>query len=307
VGTGERLTARVASALRPTSIIATDREAGSNCPYCRFTFKRGTALLRCPACSAAHHDDCWTDNGGCAVVGCSAAPSAAAGGAAPGRPPPTAVSPPGPPPLPMPPPAARPASSPARPAARRRGWSALDSNALAIGLIVLAVVVGVVAASIALLGRSGDDTAADRAAGTSQAGSDESGGGDDAPAPRPVAEDRQEIIMVLRRYAAAYTNHDTDSLRFVFTPDVTRHGLAPGGCRDSSGRAAVLLQYRRQFDLGTGTYTLRGLVPSAIIVDGMSANTDLHFSIGGSRSGRISFNLIRFAGVWRISHVDSHC
>lgn len=122
-----------------------------------------------------------------------------------------------------------------------------------------------------------------------------------------MAEDKREIIAVLRRYATAYTNHDTDSLRFVFTPDVTRHGLAPGGCRDATGRPAVLLQYRQQFALGTGAYTLHGLVPSAISVSGTQASTDLGFSIDGGRGGNITFGLARFANVWRVSRVDSHC
>ena len=301
MGADERLTACVASALEPTSTFATERDAGSNCPYCRFTFKQGAALLRCPACSAAHHDDCWTDNGGCAVVGCSAAPHADSASAAPDRPPPTAVRPSVPPP-----PAGKPLPPPPAPAGRAA--SRLSANALAIGLIALAVVVGAVAASVALLGSSGDSGAPERAApGASQAGTDDSGNADRAPSPRPVADDQREIVAVLRRYATAYTNHDTDSLRFVFTPDVTRHGLAPGGCRDASGRAAVLLQYRRQFDLGTGAYTLHGLVPSAITVDGTRASTDLDFSIVGGRDGTISFELERFAGVWRVSHVDSHC
>ena len=217
----------------------------------------------------------------------------------PGRPPPTAV---------------RPAVRRRRRARRcpptgapRRAASALSANALAIGLIALAVVVGAVAASVALFGSSGDSQRPERAApGASRTGTDDSGGGG-AATPRPVADDQREIVAVLRRYATAYSNHDTDSLRFVFTPDVTRHGLAPGGCRDASGRAAVLLQYRRQFALGTGAYTLHGLVPSAITVDGTRASTDLDFSIAGGRDGTISFELARFAGVWRISSVDSHC
>jgi hypothetical protein len=281
--------------LDPTSDIATARDAGSNCPYCRFTFKQGVGLLRCPACSAAHHDDCWSDNGGCAVVGCRAAPDAAPAHAAAGRPPPIAAAPAAPPP----PPGAAPPH-----AATGRARSALGANALAIGLIALAVVVAIAAASVALFGSSGDSSAPERGGSPgTQAGTDD--GGDDTPAPRPVH--KQAIVAVLRRYATAYTNHDTDNLRFVFTPDVTRHGLAPGGCRDASGRAAVLLQYRGQFDLGTGAYTLHGLGPGAITVDGTSASTDLDYSIEGGRNGRISFELARFAGVWRVSHVDTHC
>lgn len=52
-------------------------EAGRNCPYCRFPLKPGVPVLECPACRSVHHAECWTDNGGCAVLGCTAAPTSA--------------------------------------------------------------------------------------------------------------------------------------------------------------------------------------------------------------------------------------
>lgn len=55
---------------------ATAADAGRNCPYCRFPLKPGAALAACAACDAAHHDDCWAENGGCAVVGCQNGPQA---------------------------------------------------------------------------------------------------------------------------------------------------------------------------------------------------------------------------------------
>lgn len=48
---------------------------GQVCPYCRFTLKPGAAMVSCPACSAVHHQECWKDNGGCAILGCAAAPA----------------------------------------------------------------------------------------------------------------------------------------------------------------------------------------------------------------------------------------
>lgn len=50
-------------------------DTGRTCPYCRFACKSGVQVVDCPTCSALHHADCWADNGGCAVVGCAAAPA----------------------------------------------------------------------------------------------------------------------------------------------------------------------------------------------------------------------------------------
>lgn len=62
------------------------------CPYCRMpvefapemaTAENSTAepstaplsnAIRCPVCHTPHHQDCWDENGGCTVFGCSAAP-----------------------------------------------------------------------------------------------------------------------------------------------------------------------------------------------------------------------------------------
>ena len=42
------------------------------CPYC-FT-PAFPGACDCPRCGASHHDDCWADNGGCAVAGCGVEP-----------------------------------------------------------------------------------------------------------------------------------------------------------------------------------------------------------------------------------------
>lgn len=47
---------------------------GKTCPYCRFPLKVGAPTTVCPACEAVHHAECWADNGGCAMVGCSGGP-----------------------------------------------------------------------------------------------------------------------------------------------------------------------------------------------------------------------------------------
>lgn len=63
---------------RPTSRAASPEDVGRSCPYCRFAFKQGTDIVACGDCHAAHHADCWDDNGGCAILGCASAPPSTA-------------------------------------------------------------------------------------------------------------------------------------------------------------------------------------------------------------------------------------
>lgn len=45
------------------------------CPYCRTEVVAGdTTLVICEACSTPHHGDCWLENGGCTLFGCTLAP-----------------------------------------------------------------------------------------------------------------------------------------------------------------------------------------------------------------------------------------
>jgi Prokaryotic RING finger family 1 len=41
------------------------------CPYCRTEVDNS---VRCPICTTPHHPECWEENGGCTVFGCSEAP-----------------------------------------------------------------------------------------------------------------------------------------------------------------------------------------------------------------------------------------
>lgn len=46
------------------------------CPYCRSAIEPGAGdELVCPGCGTPHHSDCFAENGGCTVFGCSAAPA----------------------------------------------------------------------------------------------------------------------------------------------------------------------------------------------------------------------------------------
>ena len=45
------------------------------CPYCRGPIDPAAGeQLVCPGCGTPHHGDCYAENGGCTVFGCSAAP-----------------------------------------------------------------------------------------------------------------------------------------------------------------------------------------------------------------------------------------
>jgi len=46
----------------------------SACPYCRSPFEKEDELTTCEACSTPHHADCYAENSGCTVFGCSNAP-----------------------------------------------------------------------------------------------------------------------------------------------------------------------------------------------------------------------------------------
>jgi TM2 domain-containing membrane protein YozV len=45
------------------------------CPYCRTNIAAGDEPLICEGCGAAHHADCYAENGGCTIFGCSQAPA----------------------------------------------------------------------------------------------------------------------------------------------------------------------------------------------------------------------------------------
>jgi hypothetical protein len=50
--------------------------APKTCPYCRSPVEPDQQLKECPSCGAPHHEDCWQENGGCAVVSCASGPAA---------------------------------------------------------------------------------------------------------------------------------------------------------------------------------------------------------------------------------------
>jgi len=128
----------------PTARAATAQDAGRVCPYCRFALKPGAEVIECGGCHAPHHADCWSDNGGCSMMGCVGGPEAADPAASPTEvlAPTTAVVPPPPPPPPAPsaPVAQTPVATPAAPP-QRGGGSSRGGPALVAAVLVLALAV----------------------------------------------------------------------------------------------------------------------------------------------------------------------
>lgn len=50
-------------------------KAGAICSICQSPVNEGDAVSPCPACRAVYHEECWTENGGCAEYGCSQVPA----------------------------------------------------------------------------------------------------------------------------------------------------------------------------------------------------------------------------------------
>jgi hypothetical protein len=44
------------------------------CPYCRSKIAAEDSPVVCEGCGTAHHADCYAENGGCTIFGCSKAP-----------------------------------------------------------------------------------------------------------------------------------------------------------------------------------------------------------------------------------------
>lgn len=52
------------------------REArtGGHCVYCQSAIQEGDPSTACPDCAAVYHAECWEENGGCGVYGCTRTP-----------------------------------------------------------------------------------------------------------------------------------------------------------------------------------------------------------------------------------------
>ena len=46
-----------------------------SCPFCLGALGAEEPTHSCPACHAVHHKECWDENGGCSVYGCTCVPA----------------------------------------------------------------------------------------------------------------------------------------------------------------------------------------------------------------------------------------
>ncbi len=120
------------------------------------------------------------------------------------------------------------------------------------------------------------------------------------------------VVEVLRRYADAFTADDGERLTRLLTADVRRvggNGVA-AGCVTTTGRAAAVAIYRRQFDQ-VETYRFLALDPADVTVDGdvarISARSQIAGPAGPLPPQPIDFVLRLREGRWQISAVNAKC
>lgn len=138
--------------------------------------------------------------------------------------------------------------------------------------------------------------------GTSTAGTTTS------TSPVDTAVAKQAVVNVLTAYATDYTHHSSSGLASIFSPGISRRGLAAAGCTVSHGRAAVLADYQAQFNEGTGAYQLVGLSPLQVVLSGSdSASVQATYRIAPGGTGRVAFRLSMATGRWLIVNVTATC
>lgn len=47
------------------------KDTGKICPYCHSVIKPSSDIATCSNCGITYHKECWDENGGCAVYGCT--------------------------------------------------------------------------------------------------------------------------------------------------------------------------------------------------------------------------------------------
>jgi hypothetical protein len=70
--------ARPAAAPAPPAtdrFVFTAQQASVTCPVCLSVVQAGEVVHRCPECDIVHHQECWTEVGGCSTFGCKQAPA----------------------------------------------------------------------------------------------------------------------------------------------------------------------------------------------------------------------------------------
>ena len=273
-------------------------DAGRSCPYCRFPLKDGVTAVQCDSCAAIHHEDCWSEGGGCSQFGCSN--SAAMQQQA----------------QQLPPIGKQAALDPRSADVVLKGAPAVapgpglaetnenkNSTVLLIALGVLAASVLIVGA-LALFNLASDDSSSTPAA---DATVEPAAAADDASPNESDSMAARRVVRVLRAYTGAYSSEDRAQLAEIMTANVERWGVnGPTQCAHDVGRHAVLEAYQSQFDVNPSlSYELQPL--SGAEVERLSetrARVLTNYVISGGTPAPISFSLERSDSAgWRISRV----
>ncbi len=58
---------------RPSGLDLERRASAPQCPFCRQPIGslRRAGAVRCASCDVLHHAECWSEHGGCSVLGCA--------------------------------------------------------------------------------------------------------------------------------------------------------------------------------------------------------------------------------------------
>lgn len=298
-----------------TRVLATAADAGRSCPYCRFPLKEGAEAERCDVCDTLYHQDCWQEGGGCAVLGCPGGHDAAP--ATPPAHPSGAAYPPGSPASSQVPatqaypgygaPAGYPPSLPAPiPPSNASGGRTILVVAVIVAL--LGIGTGVVVATGAFSGGAHTSTAPPVSTVAAASAKSQVPTTPAEPTPSEQSSDREAVMELLGTYQSAYSSHDISRLSNIFAPDISRHGLAAGGCTVSHGRGAVLADYQSQFEQGSGSYELVGLSEDQIQFDSrMRAHLDAHYQITPGGAGYVNFRFADLGEGWKIGEIYATC
>ncbi|MEA2410706.1 MAG: Prokaryotic finger family 1, partial [Thermoleophilaceae bacterium] len=221
---------------------AAETETGRACPYCRFPLKEGIAVCECASCHAVHHDDCWGDNGGCAIVGCDGGDGESATTVAPvaisppppRRPGPIAISPDPEPsethPLPKVGSAQRVAVAAPPAGARKRPW-------LIAAVFMLALAVAGAGAAYYFTTKKSSSTHP-RPVAQPRSSGPVAGTANPAPTPSipppanpptPVVSDRTRIERLLKRYYGDVQNGNYDAAWALLSPSYKQWKSSNGG------------------------------------------------------------------------------
>lgn len=285
--------------MQDRTAIATD--VGKPCPYCRFPLKEGAPVHKCESCGSVHHAECWADGGGCAVFGCAGAGTAPA---------PTATQAPGTSAYAAPAAfqtapqrhvAYAPPSSPPPPYQQPVKSSGMSRWTIALATVVAlaGIAVGVTVASGAFNPDGHHTVTVVTVHQTKSTGPMTS---------TETQQKREAVVGVLGAYQRDYTNRSTAGLGNIFTEKIKRHGLSGSGCSVVEGRQPVLEDYEQQFNGGTGTYTLVGLAPNQVQLNGPdNAEVHSHYEISSGGSGFVNFKLDANGNEWKISEVYATC